>query len=259
MSAPLPLSISIISLNEQDNLPRCLASVQGLASEIVVLDSGSTDQTAAIAAQFGARFQFQRWQGHVAQKNAALSLCTQPWVLCLDADEALTPELAESIRHAFAGGEPKAAGFELNRRTFYLGDWLWHVWYPQWRLRLVRRESASWQGRDPHDRLEVNGAVERLRGDMLHYTYRDLTDHFHRMVKYAHTLGQSMFEDGRRARWHHFLITPWLNFFKYLVLKQAWRDGWRGWIVAFMHMVSVFAKYAFLYEKGRAAARRRNP
>ena len=258
-AGPLPLAISVITLNEEANLPRCLESVRGLAAEIVVLDSGSTDGTAAIAARHGASFHFQPWQGHVAQKNAALGLCHQPWVLCLDADEALTPELAESIRNLFARGEPSEAGFLLNRRTFYLGDWLWHAWYPQWRLRLVRRSAAKWRGRDPHDQLEVNGPTARLSGDMLHYTYRDLTDHFQRMIKYANLMAQGYLEEGRRFHWHHLFLFPWLGFLKFLVFKQAWRDGWRGWVVSLMHMVSVFAKYAFLLEKERAARARKSP
>jgi hypothetical protein len=110
---------------------------------------------------------------------------------------------------------------------------------------------AQWQGRDPHDRLEVTGAMERLAGDLLHYSYRDLADHFQRVLRYARILADAYDRDGRRFRWHDLVVTPWLEFLKYLVLKQAWRDGWRGWIVSFMHMISVFAKYAFLFEAQR--------
>ena len=249
MHAPLPLAVSIITLNEEQNLPRCLASVRELAAEIVIIDSGSTDRTAEIARQFNARFEVHSWPGHVAQKNVALNRCTQPWVLSLDADEALTPELASAIREHLTGPAPLVDGFFINRRTFYLGDWLWHIWYPQWRLRLVRRAAAQWQGHDPHDRLEVTGTTTRLTGDLLHYTYRDLADHFLRMIRYARVLADVYEREGRRFRWHQLVVTPWLEFLKYLVLKRAWRDGWRGWIVACMHMISVFAKYTFLFEK----------
>jgi len=252
VDTPLPLSVAIITLNEQDNLPRCLESVRNLAGEIVIVDSGSTDRTAEIARQFGARLEVHPWPGHVAQKNVALNLCTQPWVLALDADEALTPELAAAIRRQLSGAEPTANGFLVSRRTFYLGDWLWHVWYPEWRIRLVRRGAAQWQGRDPHDRLEVTGPAERLPGDLLHYSYRDLTDHFQKMLRYARILADAYNREGRRFRWHDLIVTPWLEFVKYLLLKQAWRDGWRGWVVSFMHMVSVFTKYAFLWELQRA-------
>jgi glycosyltransferase involved in cell wall biosynthesis len=251
VDTPLPLSVAIITLNEEDNLPRCLESLRGLAAEILIVDSGSTDRTAEIARQFHARFEVHPWRDHIAQKNVALNLCTQPWTLSLDADEALTPELSTAIRRQFESGEPSVDGFLLNRRTFYLGDWLWHVWYPEWRIRLVRRTAAQWRGRDPHDRLEVTGATARLDGDLLHYSYRDLADHFRKMLRYSHTLAEAYDREGRRFRWYDLVVTPWLEFPRYLILKQAWRDGWRGWIIAFMHMVNIFAKYAFLFEAQR--------
>ena len=164
MSTRLGLSVAIITLNEQENLPRCLRSVQELASEIIVIDSGSTDGTADVAHQFGALFEVHPWQGHVAQKNIALQRCTQPWVLCLDADEELSPELALSLRRLFEAGDPRAHGYWVNRFNFYLGQWIRHAWYPEWRLRLGRRQSARWGGLDPHDKLEVEGQTARLDG-----------------------------------------------------------------------------------------------
>jgi glycosyltransferase involved in cell wall biosynthesis len=249
VSNSLPLSVAIITLNEETNLPRCLASVRGLASEIVVIDSGSTDQTAKIAEQFGAVFEFQPWQGHVAQKNIALRRCTQSWVLCLDADEVLSTELARSISDLLRNGDPKQDGFWLNRRTFYLGEWIWHAWYPEWRLRLVRKGHAEWRGDDPHDKLEVNGPTARLEGDLLHYSYRDMQDHLQRIAQYSRIAANSYWRKGRRCRWYHLTITPGWAFWKQLVLKQAWRDGWRGWIISFYAMVYVFSKYVFLLEK----------
>jgi glycosyltransferase involved in cell wall biosynthesis len=248
---PLPLSVAVITLNEEANLRRCLASLGGLAGEIVVLDSGSTDRTGDVAREFGAKFSVQDWPGHVAQKNRALQLCTRPWVLALDADEALSPELAEAIRALFSAGEPKCAGYHLNRRTFYLGSWIWHAWYPEWHLRLVHREHARWAGRDPHDRLEVDGASGRLAGDLLHYSYRDLRDHFERTIRYARISAERLHEEGRRARWHHLACSPWAGFARRLIGKQGFRDGWRGWVIAGTTMFSVFAKYAFLMERQR--------
>jgi glycosyltransferase involved in cell wall biosynthesis len=252
VDAPLPLSIAIITLNEEANLPRCLASVRGLAAEIVVIDSGSTDRTAALARESGAVFEFQKWQGHVAQKNIALQRCSQPWVLCVDADEVVSLELAASIRHVFAEGELSPDGFYLNRRTFYLGDWIRHVWYPEWRLRLVRRKRAGWRGIDPHDRLEVAGPTGRLAGDLLHYSYRDLQDHLHRTIKYAQISATAYAQAGKSYHWYYLLFSPWIAFFRQLIIRQGWRDGWRGWLIAGVTMIHVFAKYAFLLEK-RAA------
>jgi glycosyltransferase involved in cell wall biosynthesis len=246
---PLPLSVAIITLNEERNLPRCLESVRGLAAEIVVIDSGSTDKTAAIARTGGATFEVQPWQGHIAQKNIALRRCSQTWVLCLDADEALSPELAASIRKAFASGEPKVDGFYVNRRTFYLGAWIWHAWYPEWRLRLIRQGRGEWRGLDPHDALEVTGSSTRLDGDLLHYSFRDLQDHLQRTIQYARIMAESKARQGQTFRWYELVFSPWYAFFKRLVLKQGWRDGWRGWVISFVSMFNSFAKAAFLLER----------
>jgi hypothetical protein len=249
MQEPLPLSVAIITLNEECNLARCLESVRELATEIVVVDSGSTDRTGEIARQFGVQFETHPWAGHVAQKNVVLRRCQRPWVLCLDADEALSPELADSIRQTFTAGEPKANGFWVNRRTFYLGRWIRHAWYPEWRLRLVRREKAEWSGLDPHDKLEVTGPTGRLTGDLLHYSFRDLQDHLQRTIQYAQITAESQARQGRSFRWQALVFSPWYAFFKRLVLKQGWRDGWRGWVIAFASLLSSFAKAAFLLER----------
>lgn len=246
---PLPLSVAIITLNEAANLPRCLESVSNLATEIVVLDSGSTDKTGEIARAGGAKFEFHTWEGYVGQKNLAMRRCSQPWVLCMDADEALTTELAASIRNVFAGGGPGADGFYVNRRTFYLGRWIRHAWYPEWRLRFVRRERAQWRGGDVHEALEVTGATERLSGDLLHYSFRDLEDHLERTIRYARLAAAGYAREGRQFRWHDLLLRPGFDFVKRLVFKQGWRDGWRGWIISFVTMFGTFAKYAFLLEE----------
>ncbi len=249
-SPALPVSVAIVTLNEEANLPRLLASVRGLAGEIVIVDSGSTDRTAALARESGARFEVAPWSGFIAQKNRALDLCTQPWVLFLDADEALSPELADSLRGLFANGrEPTGDGFFLNRRTWYLGAWIWHAWYPEWRLRLLRRGAGRWGGLDPHAKLEVAGPTARLDGDLLHYSFRDLQDHLERTIRYSRTMADSFAARGKVFRWHYLVLSPWVAVFKHLVLKQGWRDGWRGWLVSIIRGIDVFAKYAFLLEK----------
>ena len=250
--APLPITAVIITLNEETNLGRCLASLRGLVSEVVVLDSGSTDRTVAIAGEYGARVVVRAWQGHVAQKNAALRLAAQEWALCVDADEEVSPELAASMRARFANGRPLMDGYQVNRLTCYLGAWIRHAWYPEWRLRLVRVGRASWGGTDPHDRLEAAGAVGRLDGHLLHYSYRDLQDHLQRTIRYARISADAAGRAGRTAHWYHLLLSPWLAFLKSVLLKQGWRDGWRGGVIAFATLVKVFAKYAFLLESQRA-------
>jgi glycosyltransferase involved in cell wall biosynthesis len=248
MSDPLPLSISIITCNEEANLRRCLESVRELASEIVIIDSGSTDQTESVAREFGAIFVHSEWPGFVAQKNKSLQKCSQPWLLCLDADEALSPELAASIREAVAVAHSGVAGYWVSRRTWYLGQWIWHAWYPEWRLRLARRGCAEWCGHDPHDRLEVKGVTRRLDGDLFHYSFKDLEDHLRRTLRYAKISAAEYAARGRRFRWHLLLLSPWFAFFKHILLKQGFRDGWRGWLISVIRGIDVFAKYAFLLE-----------
>jgi glycosyltransferase involved in cell wall biosynthesis len=252
MSDPLPLSVSIITFNEEVNLARCLESVRDLATEIVIVDSGSTDRTAEIAARFGARFEHSPWPGFRIQKQIALDRCSQPWVLCLDADEALSLELAQSIRQGLDHPIAELTGCWLNRRTWYLGGWIWHAWYPEWRLRLVRRGAASWTGRDPHPSLTVQGPTQRLHGDLLHYSFRDLEDHLRRTIQYARVSAAAYAADGRRFHWHQLLLSPWVAFFRHLLLKQGFRDGWRGWLISGSRAMDVFAKYAFLLESERS-------
>ena len=254
----LPLSVAIVTLNEEANLPRLLESVRGLAREIVLIDSGSTDRTVELARAAGAVVASAPWQGFVAQKNCALDRCAQPWVLFMDADEELSAELVVSLRALFADGhQPTGDGFWLNRRTWYLGAWIWHAWYPEWRLRLLRRGAGRWGGMNPHAKLEVTGPTTRIEGDLLHYSFRDLQDHLERTIRYARTMAASYAAHGRAFRWHYLLLSPWVAFFKHLVLKQGWRDGWRGWLISVVRMFDVFAKYAFLLEAERGGTDRR--
>lgn len=249
MNTPLPLSLAIVTLNEEANLPRLLESAAELAAEIVIVDSGSTDRTEAIAREAGAKFLTAQWEGFIVQKNRSLAACTQPWVLFLDADEALSPELAASLRALFADGKtPAADGCWVNRRTWYLGAWIWHAWYPEWRLRLVRREAARWGGMDPHAALEVPASTARLEGDLLHYSFRDLEDHLRRTVGYARTMARSYAARGKKFRWRYLLFSPLFAFVKPLLFKGGWRDGWRGFVIAGVRMLDCFAKYAFLLE-----------
>jgi glycosyltransferase involved in cell wall biosynthesis len=245
-----PISLAVITLNEEKNLHRCLKSVSKIAAEIVIVDSGSTDATVQIAQDYGAHVYYNPWPGHVAQKNYALSLCSQPWVLSLDADEALCADLGRAIQNLFVFEQPACSGYWLNRKTYYLGAWIEHAWYPEWRLRLVRRDVATWQGTNPHDKLVAQGPTSKLvAGNILHYSYADLNDHLQKTVNYARIGAEAAMEQGEHFHWAKLLLSPWGRFMKSLLFKQAWRDGWRGWIIAFSSLLTCFAKYAFMYER----------
>ena len=244
------LSVAVITLNEEKNLDRCLQSVKGLATEIVVIDSGSSDGTRKTAEKYGAVFEFRKWTGHVDQKNHALKKCSCKWVLSLDADECLSDELRAEIRRKLdSDALDDCNGYYLNRCTYYLGKWIRHAWYPEWRLRLVKRELARWEGTNPHDRLSVEGRTSRLKdGDFLHYSYRDLRHHFEVSLNYARIGAEADIEKGRRFRPLKFFGSPLGRLFKFLFLKMAWRDGWRGWIITGSAVMTAFMKQCYLLE-----------
>lgn len=247
----MSLSVTVITLNEQDNLRRCLASLGDLAEEIVVVDSGSRDATGETAREFGARFIHNPWPGNVAQNAFALAQCRCRWVLSVDADEALSPALRDAVAAALRAPPAQVTGFQINRHTRYLGRWIDHVWYPEWRLRLVRRDRARWVGPDPHGRLEVDGATARLTGDLLHYTYRDLDEQFGKLIGYARTSAAAGYAEGRRMQPLKLLLSPWFRFLRDLVFKRAWRDGWRGVLIAYAGAFSSFLKQAYLFQQAQ--------
>jgi len=246
----LGLSVSIITLNEEVNLKSCLESVAGLANEIIIVDSGSSDRTSEVAAKHGAHFMHNDWPGHVKQKNFALSQCTQPWVLCLDADEALDEELCREIIKLLQGN-PKCSGYAVNRLSWFLGDWIRHAWHPEWKLRLVRRESAHWGGMDPHDHLLVEGDTEKLPGCLLHYSFVNLDHHVQKTVGYGRISGAELVKRGKRISIFKLIFSPFWRSFTVFIIKGGWRDGWRGLIVAYTSMLAGFAKYAYAMEAQR--------
>jgi len=243
----LPLSVSIVALNEEDRIGRTLASIQDIASEIVVVDAHSSDRTCEIAAAYGASVFQEAWKGHVAQKNCALDKCAQPWILALDCDEVVDDELRRSIIQAVTHGN--AAGYILNRKTCYLGKILNHAWQPDLKLRLVNAaRNPRWGGYDPHDVLMVEGETRRLQGSLIHYSYRDLSDHMQRMVKYAHITAQSYHQNGKQFRLYKLLLNPVASFVKKYFLRCGFRDGFLGLTTAACSLIYVFMKYYFLWE-----------
>ena len=244
----LPLSVAIIAFNEAHIIGRTLDAVREIASEIVVVDSHSTDETREIARRLGARVFEEDWKGHIAQKNSALEKCTQPWILALDADEIVSPGLRAAI--AAAVRRPAADGYLVNRRTVYLGRPLRHMWQPDWKLRLVHRDANPvWGGYDPHDSLRIGGRTARLRGGFLeHHSYRDLDDHFRRLVAYARIAARSYHEQGRRAGAGTILFSPVAGVLKSYVLRGGFLDGMPGLIAAASKYAYVLFKYCFLWE-----------
>jgi glycosyltransferase involved in cell wall biosynthesis len=244
-----PISGVVICLNEADRIGRCLESL-AFCDELVVVDSGSTDDTREVVRRYTEKLIEQPFLGYVKQKNFALERASHDWVICLDADEALSPELRESVLGALSrAGGSDAAGYELDRVTHYLG--VWHdrgEWYPDWQLRLFRRSRGHWAGMDPHDRVELDGRVERLRGRLYHWNYRNLSEHIQTTDRFSARMARSMLDAGVRFRTSDLLLRPIARFFKGYILRQGFRNGLPGFIVCAATAYYVFMKYAKLWE-----------
>jgi glycosyltransferase involved in cell wall biosynthesis len=252
----MKITACIITLNEERNLVRCLTSVAPLVDEILIVDSGSTDATPEIAAKFGVRMVMQSWLGYVGQKNFALAHAAHSWVLSIDADEEISPLLAQAIARVKADpaadspGAPN--GYQFSRIVFYRQKWIRHGdWYPDRLVRLFRRTEARFTGGRVHEKLEIRGEHPILPGHLHHFTYEDAFDRTQRCRKYAELWAQSAHEKRKRA-W------PWsgplhalARLGKGYVLKQGFRDGVVGWDVAVGNAREVWLKYDLLRKLNR--------
>jgi glycosyltransferase involved in cell wall biosynthesis len=247
-------SICVITRNEAHDLPRLLKSVQGVAEEIVVVDSGSTDATVEIAREAGARVLTHAWTNYAEQKNFAAAQAREDWILLLDADEELSGELRESILK-WKAAPPQFPVYEMARRAWFLGAWIRHSrWYPDWQRRLFDRRKAQFSG-PIHESLQFQGAVGRLQGDLLHYTVRNLHEQRQKSEEYSTLSARAMFESGRRewraAKW---FATPW-TWIRYFVLGAGFLDGYRGFLIARSAAHTVWLKYTKLGELVQQAVR----
>lgn len=256
----LPLTACIICFNEEDRIEACLASVS-FCERIVVVDSHSSDRTREIAATYTDRIYVQDWQGHIAQKNIALDHAPTDWVFSIDADERITPELRAEIEALFATGEPSLNGYEVPRRTFYLGRFIDHGgFYPDRKLRLFRRSKGRWGGVNPHDHVQLEGKPGRLRGDLHHYSFRDVRAHLQTIEYFTRIAAEEKLKRRPKRLGIAFQLAfapPW-KFFKMFILQRGFLDGVAGLIVAWMGSYYVMLKYARLWEaaivQGRQAS-----
>ena len=245
-----PVSVCIITKDEEANLPDCLASVKW-ADEVVVVDSRSTDRTREIASAAGAKVVERDFPGHIEQKNFAVDQAKHDWVLCIDADERLTPELAASVQRALEDpGEH--AGFEFARRTFHFGRWILHGgWYPDRKTRLFDRKRGRWGGRNPHDHVRVEGRLGRLEGDLLHYSYRDVSAHLRQIDFFTTISAKEKHARGVRFGLWQVALRPPGKFLRMYILKAGFLDGVAGFLIAVLGSYYVFLKYAKLRELER--------
>ena len=242
------ISAIVITLNEEANLAAALESL-AWADEIVVVDSESKDRTVEIARRFTDKIFVREWPGYSAQKNFAAEQASFDWVFSLDADERVSETLANELQNLRHGPEPTCAAFEMPRLAFYLGRWIKHSgWYPDHKPRLYDRRSASWSGEFVHESLDVNGRIERLSGNILHYTVRDATDHHQRIDRYTTLAARELFQEGRRATTSSLFISPIGAFLRSYVFKLGFLDGPQGLVIARFAAHYVFLRNLKLWE-----------
>ncbi len=252
MSNASPLSACIITFNEADRIEACLRSLD-FCDELLVVDSHSTDDTRARAAALGARVIERDWPGYRSQKQFALEAASHDWVLCLDADERVTPQLRAEIQALKARGfGPPAAGYSVPRITDYFGRFLRHGnAYPDRLVRLFDRRRGGWSGYEIHENTRIDGPVARLTGHLEHFSYRSLTDHLNRMQRYADLMAQALYARGRRCGLAPVLVNPTWRFLRGYVLRLGFLDGWRGLVFALIEANYVRRKYLGLFFRSR--------
>jgi len=249
------LSVTVITLNEAAHITDCLASV-AWADEVLVIDSGSTDGTPDLARAAGARVVAREWPGYANQKNHAAGEAAHDWILSVDADERVTPELAAEIQDLLAGAPaPAKAGYRIPRVTWHLGRWIWHTdWYPDYQLRLYDRRRARWKPKRVHESVEVtDGDHGYLSGNLQHYAYRDEAHHRETMERYTTLAAEEMHANGRRAGFLSLTVHPLAAFLRNYVLRAGFLDGRAGLTISLANARYVYLKFAKLRALDRAA------
>jgi glycosyltransferase involved in cell wall biosynthesis len=239
------LSAVIITFNEEKNIARCLDSLQGVADDIVVVDSFSTDKTKDICLSKGARFIEHAFEGHIQQKNWAKAQAKYPFVLSLDADEALDDELKRSILEVKKSGTKE--GYYMNRLTNYCGHWVKHCgWYPDTKLRLWDSSKGEWTGINPHDKFEMFGGDKNtgwLKGNILHYSYYTLEDHYKQVEYFTNISARAYYEKGKKAPFFKLIVNPVAKFIDHYFLKAGFLDGKSGYRISKISAYATYLKY----------------
>lgn len=245
----ISITAVIVTLNEELNIGRCIDSLAGVAEEIVVLDSFSTDKTAEICRSKEVVFFQKAWQGYSASKNYANSLATKDYILSIDADEALSDELKRSILKEKES--PTGKAFSFNRLTNYCGKWIYHCgWYPDKKIRLFKRGEASWVG-EIHEGLTFNqpAVVISLRGDLLHYSFPTIASHIRTLNSFSEIAAKDAFSKRKRVSvLFHILLNPFFTFFRKYLLQKGFLDGYYGFIICAISAFANFVKYVKIRE-----------
>jgi glycosyltransferase involved in cell wall biosynthesis len=240
------ISVVIITFNEEKNIKRCLDSVNAVVDEIVILDSGSTDATKVICERFEkVKFYTHAFDGHIQQKNRAITYASSPYILSLDADEALDETLQQSILQTKDNWEHD--GYEMNRLTNYCGHWVkYSGWYPDKKLRLWDSRKGSWTGINPHDEYKLRDSKSRigyLKGDMLHYSYYSVQDHYKQVDYFTTIAAKAYYEKKKKAPAYKLFLNPIAKFSDHFILKMGFLDGIHGYRIARISAYATYLKY----------------
>lgn len=242
------LSVVIVARDEERNIEACLESVRW-ADELILVDAGSSDNTVELARRFNPRVLRREWEGFGPTKEFGVAQAAGDWILSLDADERVTPELAEEIREVVRGGKSGFAGYMVRRRAYFLGRWMKHGgWYPGWVIRLFRRGNGLFDQALVHEQIRVSGSVGRLSGDLIHLTDPDLGHYLRKFNRFTSLGALQIRERGRSARPWDFCARPPLAFLRMFILKTGFLDGTHGLLLALLSSTAVLIKYAKLWE-----------
>jgi len=249
------VSVVIIVYDEERNLPVCLDTVSW-ANEIVVVDSYSQDRTVEVARKYTDAIYQREYQGHIDKKRFAVSKASHDWVFSIDADERATPELVEEIRAVLTKGGDGHVAYTMPRITWHLGRWIRHgEWHPDRVTRLFRKSRMRYEGTEPHDRVVIDGPTGHLKGNLLHYNYRDFAHQIQTVQAYSDVAARAMFAENSRTGILNLVFRPAFRFLKCYFLKLGILDGWPGLIMAITSAFYVHAKYAKLYELQKVRTR----
>ncbi len=241
----ISLSVVIITYNEEKNIERCLKSVLGVADEIVVLDSFSTDKTKELCEKYGAKFFAHKFDGHIEQKNRAITYASFPHILSLDADEVLDEKLQVEIKKIKSDFNKQ--GYYMNRLTNYCGHWVRHCgWYPDKKLRLWDSRKGSWTGINPHDKYELAEGDKQagfLQGDILHYSYYSVDDHYKQVEYFTNIAAKAYYQKKKSGAWYKLVLNPIAKFIDHYILKLGFLDGKAGFRISKISAYATWLKY----------------
>jgi glycosyltransferase involved in cell wall biosynthesis len=239
------ISCVIITKNEEKNIDRCLKSLQGVVDEIIIIDSFSTDNTKEICRNYNTQFIQTDWKGYSETKNYGNSLATFSYILSIDADEALSKELAKELVNLRNSGRLLADAYYFNRLTNYCGKWIRHCgWYPDSKLRLFKKEKGRWEG-VIHEQINMaeDSSITSLKHDLLHYSYYSINEHLYQMIRFTDLMALDYFNKGKKPTILKIIISPLIKFLKSYILQAGFLDGYYGFIICILSSCATFLKY----------------